>query len=72
MRVASLTTVITLSVTLVLPDHDPIRHSQVIENLNLCWAMARELVARAEDGPLKLGGSFTAACKVTVQDSIEH
>lgn len=69
---ASLTTVITLTVTLVLPDHAPIRNAQVIDNLNMCWAMARELVVRAEEGPLKLGGSFTAACSVKVDPAVEH
>ena len=70
---ASLTTIITLTLTLVPADHHPIRHTETVDTLEMCWAIARELTERAEEGPLRInGGIFTAACTVKVDPSVEH
>jgi hypothetical protein len=67
------TTTIILVAILLLPGREMIQHEQKVESQSLCWDMAHELVARAEEGPLRhLGGKFVAGCRVEVQPSLEH
>lgn len=66
-------TIVTLAVVLQLPDVPPIVNHQPVENIGLCYAMARELVARAEAGILRdRGGSFAASCRVEVPAVVGH
>lgn len=66
-------TIVTLAVALTLPDGRPVTHSQPVENIGLCFAMAREMTARAEEGILRdRGGSFTAQCRVEVPTVVGH
>lgn len=66
-------TIVTLAVVLTLPDGRPVINSQPVENIGMCFAMARELIARAEAGILReRGGSFTAQCRVEVPTVVGH
>lgn len=71
---ASLTTKVFLFVTLVLNGAArPITHQMEVENLGICWGMAREMAARAEEGILRIpGGAFTASCQIVVQPGVDH
>lgn len=76
-KVSSLTTVVTLVVTLFIPqpgDAPDIQHTWHISpsSIDECWDLAREFTATAEAGPLKLGGHVTATCKVVVPPTREH
>lgn len=66
-------TVVTLAVVLQLPDAKPVTNQQPVENIGVCYAMARELTARAEAGILReRGGSFAASCRVEVPAVVGH
>lgn len=66
-------TIVTLAVVLVLPDGHPVTNQQTVENIELCYEMARELVARAEAGILRdRGGSFAVSCRVEVPAVVGH
>jgi len=66
-------TVVTLTVVLQLPDSKPIINGQPVENIGMCYAMARELTVRAEEGILRdRGGTFTAQCRVDVPSVVGH
>lgn len=70
---AAITTKVLLTVTLMLPDQPLVGHQEPMDNLAMCWAIARELTIRAEEGPLRiLGGRFSAGCTVIAQPSQEH
>jgi len=70
---AAITTKVFLVVTLLLPEKPIIMHREPVASLAECWAWARELTARAEEGPLRTaGGTFSAACSVKAEPSTEH
>lgn len=57
-------TVIVLLVSLLVPDHAPISYSEEVENLSLCWAMAKELAAHAQENTIAHGGSIRVGCEI--------
>lgn len=66
-------TVVVLTVILSLNETPPIMHMEKVENIGMCFAMARELVAHAEAGILReRGGKFSATCRVEVPSSVTH
>jgi len=66
-------TVVTLTVVLMLPDSKPIINGQSVENIGMCYAMAREMTSRAEEGILReRGGTFTAQCSIEVPPIVGH
>lgn len=68
----SLTTVIILFVTFVLPGRSPMSLQEIMPSVDECWDVAREFAAEAEDIQIRLGGTLTASCQVTVQKSEDH
>lgn len=66
-------TVVTLTIVLVLPDRPAIINTEKVENISMCYAISRELLARAEQGILlEKGGTFSAQCTVVVPPTVGH
>lgn len=69
----SIATVITLVVTFLAAGQEhPMMIRSPMATIDQCWDIAREFTAEAEDIQIRLGGTLTASCTVTVQKSEDH
>lgn len=69
----SIATVITLVVTFLAAGQEhPLMLQEVMPSVDECWDVAREFTAQAEDIQIRLGGTLTASCTVTVKKSEDH
>lgn len=63
-----------LTVILWLPGEKPIIVDQPVENISICFGMAREYVAQAENSPTvkAKGARFDVGCSVIIPKTVDH